>query len=1125
MTISFNLSQRSLNRIGNFFDMYPESEAQSENFIATVNTAASGTQIQWTRTAGGTALEFISPPIGAGGFTLSGTMNFQINAYENSMNANIGARARVFKYSGGSETEVGGGPWDDGVEFGSTVGTYGNFAWTGTPSSTSFAEDDRIIVRFYITNIGTMAGGFTGVMRFGPRTGGGAEPSFSINESPTFKKTDASQFGDPIRWSVTSHQPITNPINGPSQTVAVGELVIILVNELNANTATTCSDGLGNTYTPLTGGTNGTRNLKAWYSLITTAGTAAIQVAMTASANSCHCAFASFKGPFASSPLDQNPAVTTDSAEPYTGPATGTLAQAAELVLAYYSGGNGQECYGSGTPSGTDVVINNPGLISSTQACCIARYLPSDTSSITPTISAEPGGAQPTVCGVATFKMESAPSTPQVINVTMGQSVARSGLLGKTIKPTLVQSIEMLWQVGHRVPLSQSQSAVVIRSIGKQRFFVTQGQLVSSLRSRAANKILPVVQGQSILLRRSAGKLVNITQAQAVTDIQSIGKLVPETMGQSVTLTKSIGKRILETMGQVVALVTEFIAGGGDVFVQVINATQSQTMTLLRSIGKLIIAVTGQIQVITLIKFTGQFLQVVQSQVVTLRRAIGKLITIVQNQVVLLAISKALSKIISVVTGQTVLLVVSKALSAIISVVQAQVVTLRRSIGKLIIVIQGQLQVVTLVKFVGQFLQVVQSQVVTLRRSIGKLITTVVQGQAVSLVASKALNKILNIVQGQVASLRRSIGKLIVVGQSQSILLNNFKSFLRTITIGQGQLVTLLKSAGRRIIVTQAQVVSLVRSKAANKIINVVQAQVVTLRTSFGKLISVIQAQLVVDRANVGKIIQVFQAQSILFSTGGPLTFQRVYSVTQAQSVTVLRAINRRVVVLMDETALLLKSVGKRFAVVTNNVESLIRSKAANKLFNITQAQLVTLRRSIGKLISVAQGQLQVVTLVKFVGQFLQIVQSQSVTVLRSIGKRVIETMGQVVSVFLVKAKNQILSVVTGQVVSLRRRAGKVIFVSLDNSVTMVRRVGKRIVVTTVNVVSLTKEGLGASFQVVVNVVTIQVVSLVTFVINIFRRPTLARSRTSSVVDARRPGDIVARRPGDAMMRRPENTD
>lgn len=101
------------------------------------------------------------------------------------MGANCGGRARVFKRTlAGVETEVLGGPWDDGVEFG-TSST--EMVWTGTPTSTVFIEDDRIMVKYYITNIGTMGGPYTINLTYNGADAASGDSFFQINENVTFK--------------------------------------------------------------------------------------------------------------------------------------------------------------------------------------------------------------------------------------------------------------------------------------------------------------------------------------------------------------------------------------------------------------------------------------------------------------------------------------------------------------------------------------------------------------------------------------------------------------------------------------------------------------------------------------------------------------------------------------------------------------------------------------------------------------------------------------------------------------------------------------------------------------------------------------------------------------------------
>lgn len=174
--------------IGAFRDMLTTAGAGVTTGV--VNTAVAGTQIQWTKTAGGAVLEWISGRVPAGGFTLAGTMSFSIWALENNMSANAGARVRVFKRTGaGVETEVLGGPYNDGVEFGTTAT---EMTWTGAPTSTAFAENDRLIVRYYITNVGVMGGGFTCTISYDSADAATGDSFFQINENVTFKLEDVT---------------------------------------------------------------------------------------------------------------------------------------------------------------------------------------------------------------------------------------------------------------------------------------------------------------------------------------------------------------------------------------------------------------------------------------------------------------------------------------------------------------------------------------------------------------------------------------------------------------------------------------------------------------------------------------------------------------------------------------------------------------------------------------------------------------------------------------------------------------------------------------------------------------------------------------------------------------------
>ena len=176
------LRNTTTNGISNYYDMVTTAGSSAATNV--VNTAASGTEIQFTQTAGGAAAAWISGRVPAGGFTLT-TTDISAWLHESNMNANCGGRYRVFRRSAaGVETEIGGGPFNDGVEFG-TAAT--EMLWTGNVTDQAFSEDDRILLKLYITNIGTMASGFTCTLTFNAADAATGDSFFNIAETVTFK--------------------------------------------------------------------------------------------------------------------------------------------------------------------------------------------------------------------------------------------------------------------------------------------------------------------------------------------------------------------------------------------------------------------------------------------------------------------------------------------------------------------------------------------------------------------------------------------------------------------------------------------------------------------------------------------------------------------------------------------------------------------------------------------------------------------------------------------------------------------------------------------------------------------------------------------------------------------------
>lgn len=206
------------------------------------------------------------------------------------------------------------------------------------------------------------------------------------------------------RGSLTaSVNSVTNPTNltGSVANVAVGDLIFGVFAQQTALTAAgTVTDNLGNTYVYVNAGTDaGSVTIRCFYARVTTGGTLTqVSVPATASTNDASAIASVIEGPFLTSPLDANPANTTDGTSPHTCPATGTLAQASEVVMAACS-----------LASNLAMTATSPSVITQTVAranvsCAISRRVVSSTSSVTPEFGngATANAAQTT----ASFKLD-----------------------------------------------------------------------------------------------------------------------------------------------------------------------------------------------------------------------------------------------------------------------------------------------------------------------------------------------------------------------------------------------------------------------------------------------------------------------------------------------------------------------------------------------------------------------------------------------------------------------------------------------------------------------------------------------------------------------------------------------
>lgn len=185
------LRSTQTNGIGaTYFDMLAAAGASAAT--AVVGLTAGGTDIQWTQTDGGTVIQWVSGRVPAGGFTLT-TTDISTWVEESNANDNAGGRYRVFiRTAAGVETELGGGPFDDGIEFSKPPGA--EMTWAGDVTDQAFAENDRILLKVYATNVGTMTAG-TATITYNAADAATGDSFFNIAETVTFKAEEATDIG------------------------------------------------------------------------------------------------------------------------------------------------------------------------------------------------------------------------------------------------------------------------------------------------------------------------------------------------------------------------------------------------------------------------------------------------------------------------------------------------------------------------------------------------------------------------------------------------------------------------------------------------------------------------------------------------------------------------------------------------------------------------------------------------------------------------------------------------------------------------------------------------------------------------------------------------------------------
>ena len=226
MATKLFLRNTQANGIGaTYFDMLTTAGASAAT--AAVTTTNGGTEIQWTQSADGAELLFISGRAPVGGFTLT-TTDISIWAHESGTGVDAGGAYRIFKRAAnGTETELGGGLYSDGVEFTKTTPT--EMTWTGNPTDTAFAENDRILLKIKAVEsaAGAMSAG-TCTLTYNAADAATGDSFFNIAETVAFKaeETTAALVGQEATGSAGAFgKTVSTAVSGHAGTTAAGTLV------------------------------------------------------------------------------------------------------------------------------------------------------------------------------------------------------------------------------------------------------------------------------------------------------------------------------------------------------------------------------------------------------------------------------------------------------------------------------------------------------------------------------------------------------------------------------------------------------------------------------------------------------------------------------------------------------------------------------------------------------------------------------------------------------------------------------------------------------------------------------------------------------------------------------------
>lgn len=292
------------------------------------NSAASGTDIQVTFTAGGTAIAFMSLPMQA--VTVSGSVTVNVRGLTNSTLSNTCAGIKI-EHCDTNGNVLGTMVADQnvtGVKYTTSDAAY-NASFT--PTSASLSNGDRIKVTVLVKNVGTMTSGHTATNSLDGPTSGLAGDSFV-----TFTETLTS-----IAPTTTFYLAAEGAASGAvstdamnvSQAIPAGAAVVVhTTSTAGAVTGVTDSAG-GNTYT-FRASVTATTNTYSYTSVLVNPLPVGGTITITRSGTSGQLVGVAWAEPRATGTIDTTASKTASGSSTSPSLATGTFATANESVFA-----------------------------------------------------------------------------------------------------------------------------------------------------------------------------------------------------------------------------------------------------------------------------------------------------------------------------------------------------------------------------------------------------------------------------------------------------------------------------------------------------------------------------------------------------------------------------------------------------------------------------------------------------------------------------------------------------------------------------------------------------------------------------------------------------------------------